>query len=52
MWKQGAKTRTANNAVLILSYKLIFYGRRISPILGFVITNIIKLFNKSKFKSR
>ena len=49
MWKQGAKTRTANNAVLILSYKLIFYGRRISPILGFVITNIIKLFNPTNF---
>ena len=51
MWKQEAKTRTANNAVLILSYKLIFYGSsRIFPILGFDITNIIKIFNKCKFK--
>ena len=31
--------------------KPIFYGsRRISPILGFAITNIIKIFNKYKFK--
>ena len=31
--------------------KPIFYGsRRIFPILGFVITNIIKIFNKCKFK--
>lgn len=31
--------------------KPIFYGsRRIFPFLGFAITNIIKLFNKSKFK--
>ncbi len=33
--------------------KPIFYGsRRIFPFLGFAITNIIKIFNKYKFKGR
>lgn len=32
------------------AYKLIFYGNARIPYLGFAITNIIKIFNKYKFK--